>query len=101
LSWHCIGYLYFKDNIEEDHKYCRQLVERCDDVHFLIELCAQRRERFDAIFLTYQKNPTKSLAWELVEAYYAVNSLCGIVTEKHGNKKSLQDRVDHLYQRKY
>jgi hypothetical protein len=31
-----------KESVKEDKKFCKELVDQCQDVHLLIDLCAQR-----------------------------------------------------------
>jgi hypothetical protein len=52
----------------------------------------QRREEYNTILQNYEENPTLNAAWEVSIAYYGVNSLCDIVTEKYGYQENLPNQ---------
>jgi hypothetical protein len=69
-----------KESIKEDKKFCKELVDQCQYVHLLIDLCSQRREEHGLILDWYEV----SIEEELVKAYFQVETLCSRIREKYG-----------------
>jgi hypothetical protein len=59
-----------KESVREDKKFCKELVDQCQDVHMLIDLCAQRREEHDLAINQYVKCFEVLVEEELSKAYF-------------------------------
>jgi hypothetical protein len=59
-----------KESLREDKKFCKELVDQCQYIDLLIDLCAQRREEHDLIVEKYVQCFEVSVEDELAKAYF-------------------------------
>jgi hypothetical protein len=72
-----------KESVKEDKSFCKQLVDRCEDIHLLIDLCAQIWEEHDLIVEKYERCLKVSVEEDLTKAYFWVKTLCANIQEKY------------------
>jgi hypothetical protein len=63
-----------KESVREDKKFCKELANQFQEVHILVDLCAQRREEHDLIIEQYVQCFEVSIEEELGKCYTLFSS---------------------------
>jgi hypothetical protein len=68
-----------KESVIEDKKFWKDLVDQCQYVQMLVDLCAQLREDNELATNRYVKCFEVSTWKELAKAYFRVKTLCASI----------------------
>jgi hypothetical protein len=67
------------------------------DKEFLVKFCQERKEELDAIIEDYKKMPTQNSAWEVIIAYFGIDSLYDALTEEYGYQEGFQSDDERIF----
>jgi hypothetical protein len=67
------------------------------DKDFLVNFCEQRKEELDTIIEYYEKIPTQNSAWEVIIAYFGIDSLYDSLTKEYGYQEGLPSDDEQLF----